>query len=113
MGCTDNALHRWTSPTIELAFPLSVDFIDKIRITFAQGVGDDGKPNIVIVKTEADATFEQNKVVFKLLQEDTLLLSADQLVSVEVQVYDVHGEPFVSDVVKVRAEDVINEGVSW
>lgn len=113
MGCADNSISRWTAPTVELLFPRTVDFIRQIRITFAQGIDEKYRPKIVIVKTEADAEFEGNKVTFRLTQEDTLRLSADELVQIEVQVYDIHGVPFVGDAVKVRVQDVVNEGVTW
>ena len=113
MGCADEAISRWSAPPVILEFPRSVDFIKKIRMTYAQGYDDNGKPKIVIEKTEADAVFSGNKVTFQITQEENLRLNAKEFVQIEVQIYDTNGVPIVSDAVRVRYQDVINEGVSW
>lgn len=113
MGCGDNSIARWSAPTCELRFDVSVDFIKQIRITYAQGEGEDGKPKIKIVKTEADCEFSENIVRFGLTQDETLSLDPNELVQIEVQVYDIHGVPYVGETVIVGVKNVINEGVSW
>ena len=113
MGCADETISRWSAPRGVLAFPVSVDFIKQIRVTYAQGEDDNGKPRIVLVKTESDCEFKGNEVSFSLTQEETLSFNADEYVEIQVQIYDVNGVPYVGDEVRVRVSDVINEGVAW
>lgn len=113
MVCCDSGITRWSAPKNVLRFPISVDFIKQIRVTYAQGKGADGKPNIVFTKTEADCEFKDNAVSYTLSQEETLGLDPQELVDIQVQGYDRHGAPFVSDIVHRTVIDILNEEVSW
>lgn len=112
-SCEGNGISRWSAPKNVLVFPLNVSFIEKIRITYAQGEDEDGKPLILFEKTEADCEFRENQVLYDLSQEETLMLDTKELVAIQVQGYDNRGVPFVGDVVYSTVDDVLNEGVSW
>ena len=114
MGCTNDSISRWESPVCELLFgDVDTNFIEKIRVTFAQGRDENGKKRIVFEKTEKDFKFEGNRASFALTQEETLSLDPNEYLILQIQIYDKNGTPYVSDEGLVGVNDVINEGVSW
>lgn len=114
MGCTNNSISRWESPVCEITFgDVSTTFIDKIRVTFAQGRDGQGRKKIVLEKTEKDCQFGENSVSFSLTQEETLSLDPNEFLVLQIQIYDKNGTPYLSNEGLVSVGDVINEGVSW
>ena len=86
---------RGTTPTHTFTLPISVDDVDKIRIIYAQG-------GVKIIKTNADCTMEGKTVTTTLTQEDTLSLSSDTAVQIQLRVLTREGEALVSDVYRIR-----------
>lgn len=113
MSFCESNISRWTAPVCEIEFDRKTDFISKIRITFAQGYDENGKEIIVLEKTEKDCEFSDNIVRFNLSQEETLSFNENELVVIQVQIYDINGVPMISEKGIVGLNDVINEGVSW
>lgn len=86
---------RGTTPTHTFTLPISVDDVDKIRIIYAQG-------GVKIVKANADCTMEGNTITTKLTQEDTLSLTSDNYVEIQLRVLTVAGDAFASQIMRTH-----------
>lgn len=86
---------RGTTPTHIFSMPFGVDEVEKLRILYVQ----DG---VKIVKTTDDCTLEGSTVTVRLTQEDTLSLSSDAVVKIQLRVLTTAGEALVSDVIRVK-----------
>ena len=95
---------RGTTPTHTFTLPISVDDVDKIRIIYAQG-------GVKIVKTNADCTMEGNTITTKLTQEDTLSMSSDTVVKIQLHLLTRAGEPLVSDIYRIKPGECLDDEV--
>lgn len=72
--------------------------MEKFRAIYAQR-------NVVkIVKTEADAELDGNKVIVKLTQADTFHLNCNLKTDVQLRVRTYGGDSFVSDIYTISTE---------
>lgn len=70
---------RGTTPTIVYSFPIDVSGITKLRIYFMQG----SEP--VIIKDETDCEYGENKILVRLTEEDTLMLTAKKRLEIRIR----------------------------
>lgn len=96
---------RGTTPRLVFEFKHTVDFIKDLRITFEQN----GEKKVE--KKKDDVSFEDNKVIVKLLQEDTLAFSKAEVVEVQLKVLTVTGDVLATDVYKLMVQDILNEEI--
>ena len=91
-----------TTPTHTFNIPFSTDLIEKVRITYAQhGV-------TVLTKEKEDCQFEENKIICKLTQEDTLKFDGNTQVEIQIKVRTVGGEVPISKIMGVSCERVLD-----
>lgn len=95
---------RGTTPTHTFTLPISVDDVDKIRIIYAQC-------GVKIVKTNADCTMEGKTVTTTLTQEDTLSLSSDNYVEIQLRVLTVAGDAFASQIMRSHVRVCLEDEV--
>ena len=81
---------RGTNPTHTFTLPFNVDVIDKVRILYAQN------EKVVFVKETESCTLENNTIVTRLTQEDTLAIDHKRPVEVQIRVLTVTGDSLVS-----------------
>lgn len=85
-------MRRGTTPTHTFTLPFSVDFIDKLRVVYAQ------RNIIKVVKKETDVTLRGNEVVVKLTQQDTLKLNCKLTTDIQLRVLTTSGDALASDI---------------
>ena len=108
---------RATTPKHSFIFTVDPSEFDKILITYKQG------GNIVLEKTEADLTFEEQEnpcsgeteyvAWYRLSQEETKLFSptGGTNCQVQVRVLTNEGEALASDKKTISVQDVLNDEV--
>lgn len=88
---------RGTTPTHIYTLPFLTENIKEIRIIYAQ---DD---SVLLVKTAADCTLENDTATVKLAQEETLLFECKKPVQIQVRVLTVGGDALASNIEHVSA----------
>ena len=96
---------RGTTPRLVFAFKYTVDFVKVLRITFKQN----GETKVE--KTEKDVTFEENKIILKLSQEDTLGLNENVVVEIQLKVLTTTGDVLATDPYQLRVIEIFNEEI--
>lgn len=97
-------MFRGTTPTHTFKLPFSTSLLQKVLVTYKQD------ENIVLEKTEADCTFENNSIKLKLTQEETLAFSAKR-VKIQLKLLTTDGTVMASDIKKKFAKDCLNNEV--
>lgn len=94
---------RGTTPLHTFTIPFNTELIDKVRVIYSQ----DGSP----VLRKENCTLEGNSIKVKLTQEDTLSLSSNCAVEIQVRVLMHNGEAFASVPKKVAVERCLENEV--
>lgn len=103
---TRQHIRRATTPKQTFILELSnVPDLTEILITYAQ------KGTIVFERTKDAMTIEDNKVWFRLTQEETLSLRQNVPVEIQVRVFTPDGNALASDIFEVSVERILNEEV--
>ena len=97
---------RGTTPSYTFTFPFAVSTLSTLYISFGQAMDE-----IAISKSLTDCTVDGNSVTVSLTQSDTLALSADRPVFIQIRAKDTDGIAYASDMAKINLGDVIKEGV--
>ena len=99
-------IRRATTPKQTFILELTgVPDLTQILITYAQ------KGTIVFEREKDAMTIEDNKVWFRLTQEETLSLRQNIPVEIQVRVFTPDGNALASDIFEVSVERVLNEEV--
>lgn len=98
-------MRRGTTPTHTFTLPFDVSMISKLHIIYAQN------EQVVLTKSESDATLDGNTVVVKLSQEETLLFDCKRNTEVQVRVLTLGGEAITSDIIRVATERCLENEV--
>lgn len=103
---TQQHIRRATTPKQTFILELNnVPELTEILITYAQ------KGTIVFERTKDAMTIEDNKVWFRLTQEETLSLRQNVPVEIQVRVFTPDGNALASDIFEVSVERILNEEV--
>lgn len=100
-----NPMFRATTPTHIFVLPFDTSLLQEIRITYQQS----GKT--VLQKTEADCTLTGSEIKVTLTQQETLLFSPDERVSIQLRVLTTTGHVMASEIKKVFARACLDEEV--
>jgi hypothetical protein len=99
------AITRVTTPLHKFTFPISPDNFEIIKITYAQ------KNKIIFTKDKADMTFDGNKVLLRLSQEDTKAFDARFPVQIQVRGLTYNGSAVASKTFERTVEEVLYDGI--
>lgn len=94
-----------TTPTHIFRIPLLAENVADLRITYSQG----GK--VAMQKELADCTLTDGAVAVRLTQEDTLKITSNALVRIQLKVKTTGTDVLVSNIVSVPAEIVLDKEV--
>lgn len=95
---------RGTTPTIIFKLPFEVSIINKIYITFSQF-----KEEIFTVDKEG-CILSENEVSVHLTQTQTLSLTHNREVEMQIRIMDNSGESLASNIMKVDVERILKDG---
>lgn len=98
-------MFRATTPQHIFTLPFDTGQLQKIRITYQQN------GETVLQKTEADCTLSGNEIKVVLTQEETLLFSADNRVSIQLRVLTTNGQVMASEIEKKSVKACLDEEV--
>lgn len=94
-----------TTPTHVFTLPFSTESVKEIKILYAQD------NSIVLVKTAADCTMENDTATVKLTQEETLLFENKKLVQIQVRVLTFAGDALTSNIEHVSVDKCLDNEV--
>ena len=98
-------MFRATTPTHIFALPFDTSLLQEIRITYQQS------GQTVLQKTEAECTLTGNEIKVTLTQQETLLFSPVERVSIQLRVLTTTGRVMASEIKKVFARAGLDEEV--
>lgn len=98
---------RGTTPVLRMTLPFDTSLIEQLYVTISQS------RVVRIEKTLPDCACDQNTVILRLGQEDTLKLSGSQLLKTELQlrVLTKNGEALASDIIDLDVGTILKDGV--
>ena len=96
---------KGTTPTHTFTLPFGTDMIKSVQIIYAQN----DVP--VLTKGSGDCTMEGNTISVRLNQEDTFLFAEGSCVEIQVRVLTLGGDSLASNIMRVRCEECLFEGV--
>lgn len=96
---------RGTTPTHIFKIPFDTGQLKEIRISYAQ---DD---KVIVEKNTSDCILKGDEITVTLSQEDTLKFSHRKVVEVQLKVLTIDGGVLANNVIRVSAEEVLNEEV--
>lgn len=89
--------------TFTFDYPI-VDVID-VLVSYAQG------DSVLVRKGSDDCYIDGQNIVTKLSQEDTLKFNHDKIIEIQIKTKDISGNVMVSDIVRISAEECIDNEV--
>lgn len=95
---------RGTTPTLEFTLPFSTDMLDEAWVTICQ------KDRVVLNKELEHCQCQENKLVVKLTQAETLLLESECNSEIQVRVRTKEGEALASNIIAVSIERILKDG---
>ena len=96
-------MRRGSTPTN--TFTLDIDLRQAtVYVSYAQGGG------VIVEKTGADLTVEEDKIIVHLSQEDTLAFK-NGIVMIQIRYVFPTGEADASNIMRTTAEEIIKDGV--
>lgn len=95
-----------TTPTHTFTLPMSLEYIEKIRICYAQK----NKPKII--KELDDCTIvDENKIEVALTQNDTKEFVPEDCVQVQLKILTKEGKVFASNINTIKCEAILDDEV--
>jgi hypothetical protein len=103
----NNILRRGTTPIHRFTLPdeLRGIVLTALYVTYSQG----GK--VTMEKTIDDATVEDDSIIVRLTQEDTLLFRARSNVCVQIRLRTAAGDVLASEMIEVPVGAILKDGV--
>lgn len=96
-------MRRTTTATHRLTFPISLQTVTDMQITYAQN------GNIVIVKDLEDVTIDDKKATIELSQEETKLFEAEKPVELQAKIL-LHDDTIIASKIKrIPATRILND----
>ena len=100
-------MYRGTTPTLKFNVEFDVSLISVLWITFKQG------NQIKIEKQLGDCALntEKNQIIVSLTQEETLSLSANKDLNIQIRVGFANSKRGVSRLITTYVDDILHDGV--
>lgn len=100
-------MYRGTTPKLIFNVDFDVTYIEVLWVTFKQG------SQIKIEKQLADCSFntEKNQIIVNLTQEETLSLSANKDLNIQIRVGFTNSKRAVSRLITTYVDDILHDGV--
>lgn len=95
---------RGTTPTLEFELPFEVSLIEKASIVLSQN------GSVIIDKSLDDCKVEDQTLVLKLTQSETLKLREDTKTEIQVRVRTHDGTALASDIISVDTKRILKDG---
>lgn len=95
---------RGTTPVLSFELPIETSNISVGYVTIFQ------RNSMVIEKKFSDCELQQKKVIMKLTQTETLKLSSNDSVEIQIRCKTNLGEAFASDIIKVSVKRILKDG---
>lgn len=97
---------RGTTPTLKFNLKFDVSKIDVLWITFKQG------KNIIFEKQLPDCqlSYEKNQIIVTLSQSETLMLTADKDLLIQLRVGFTNSKRGVSKLITTYVNDILHDG---
>lgn len=95
---------RGTTPTLQFDLPVDLSLVNTMTIALSQ----DGA--VVLVKTINDCQVDGNRVTCRLAQKDTLALTHNRPVELQVRIKTTGGDAMASQIVTKPVERILQEG---
>lgn len=95
-----------TTPELTFNLPFDTSIIKNLYITFK-----DRNKAIVLEKTEADCTMNNNSVTVELSQEETLQFEKRTKVRVQLRIKTTNDKALKSNIIVIDIGDLLKEGV--
>ncbi len=98
-------MKRGTTPTHKFTTPYNANDIDKVRIIYSQ------KDTPVITKENDGITFENNTIITKLSQEETLSFNCKRAVEIQIKILLKTGEVVLSEIIRESVDRCLDSEV--
>lgn len=98
-------MRKGTAPVHTFTLPFDSDRVAKLRVNYAQ------RGELLVIKTEKDATMQGNIVQVQLSQSETLSFKDTCAVEIQLDLLATDGTPFRSRIYRAAADRVLNEEV--
>lgn len=95
---------RGTTPIQEFCFAFDTNTIDKLSIVYVQS------GRTIISKSENDVTIGDDRISFRLSQEETLLFK-EGLVNIQLKIKTLSGQVIASNVITTTVYKILDEAV--
>jgi hypothetical protein len=95
---------RGTTPTLTFTLPFSTSIIDTFMLTFTQS------GNEIFTLTEKDCELEEELVVVKLNQSQTLKFTNTSFVEIQMRVLTLDGVAIASNIIKCSVDKILKDG---
>lgn len=96
---------RGTTPTLEFTIPFDTNLLEEAYVTLAQN------KKIVIDKSLSECRCSDNVLSVKLTQEETLLLSSNSTVEIQIRARTKDGNAVASEIMAVSPDRILKDGV--
>lgn len=96
---------RGTTPTLEFTLPFETSLLAEVWITLSQNRAN------VLDKKLVDCECKGCVLALRLSQEETLRLSQESRVEIQLRVKTRSGEALASDIISERADRILKDGV--
>lgn len=98
-------MRRGTTPTLEITVAgLTQIEVEELYLTLKQG-------DAVIEKTKNDVTIDCDVITAELTQEDTLKLTANLNVQMQIRAISPGGTAYASNIVSIPVNAILKDGV--
>ena len=96
---------RGTTPTLEFVIPFDTGQLAEAFVTLSQN------DEVVIDKPLAECQCNEDKLIVRLTQEETLKLECDIVTEIQIRARTLEGEAIASQIIKVNTERILKDGV--
>lgn len=96
---------RGTTPLLVFRLPFNIDEFSEVWVTLGQN------NEVVVNKTLNQCEYSENILSIHLTQEDTLQLDSRNNTSVQIRARTHEGESLASNIITVRTNDILKDGV--
>lgn len=95
---------RGTTPLLEFGLPFSTDIIKEAWLTFSQF-----NKEVFTIEDEA-LTMEGSLISVKLTQEQTLLLSQNSALEIQIRILTNNGDALASNIIRTDVGRILKDG---